>query len=228
MAVLGVDACKHGWVGIVLDDAGPLRVVCERTIRELVDAAGRVDVVGIDIPIGLPIVGERVCDREARDRLGPRRSSIFMTPPRAVLEAVDHAAATQLAVATSGKGISRQAFGLAAKILEVDELASATTPSPAPIREVHPELSFARMSGAPLRDGKTTWPGMAERRRLLEAEGIVLTGDLGLSGKRVATDDVLDAAAVAWTARRIVLGTARPLPDPPELVADGRLAAIWA
>jgi predicted RNase H-like nuclease len=43
----------------------------------------------------------------------------------------------------------------------------------------------------------------------------------------VAVDDVLDAAAVAWTARRYVDGAARSLPDPPEAFADGWPAAIW-
>ena len=41
-----------------------------------------------------------------------------------------------------------------------------------------------------------------------------------------AADDVVDAAIVAWSARRIARGEARPLPDPPE-VAHGRPVAIW-
>jgi predicted RNase H-like nuclease len=39
-------------------------------------------------------------------------------------------------------------------------------------------------------------------------------------------DDVLDAAAAAWTARRKAVGEARSLPDPPELIR-GRPVAIW-
>jgi predicted RNase H-like nuclease len=37
---------------------------------------------------------------------------------------------------------------------------------------------------------------------------------------------VVDAAVVAWSARRIAAGTASSLPDPPE-DSDGRAVAIW-
>jgi predicted RNase H-like nuclease len=38
---------------------------------------------------------------------------------------------------------------------------------------------------------------------------------------------VLDAAVAAWTARRVHLGTALALPNPPQVFADGIEAAIW-
>jgi predicted RNase H-like nuclease len=45
--------------------------------------------------------------------------------------------------------------------------------------------------------------------------------------KRTALlDDVLDAAAAAWTANRIATGQAMTLPDPPEL-SDGLRICIW-
>ena len=39
-------------------------------------------------------------------------------------------------------------------------------------------------------------------------------------------DDVLDAAAAAWSAQRIAMSTAQSLPNPPEVV-EGRPIAIW-
>jgi hypothetical protein len=33
---------------------------------------------------------------------------------------------------------------------------------------------------------------------------------------------------VAWSARRIAAGVARSFPDPPDVSADRRVAAIWA
>jgi predicted RNase H-like nuclease len=93
--------------------------------------------------------------------------------------------------------------------------------------EAHPELSFAAMAGAPLRDSKSTWAGAVRRRQLLMAQGIDLDGDLGLSGLRVGVDDVLDAAAVAWTARRVADGGARRLPAETERFSDGVDCAIW-
>ena len=40
-------------------------------------------------------------------------------------------------------------------------------------------------------------------------------------------DDVLDAAACAWTAARYERGLARSPPDLPEVGDDGRAVAIW-
>jgi len=81
--------------------------------------------------------------------------------------------------------------------------------------EVHPEVSFWALAGAPLRAGKHTWTGQAERRALLEAAGLVIPTELGRAGMVAATDDVLDAAVAAWSAQRIANGHARSLPDPP-------------
>jgi hypothetical protein len=39
-------------------------------------------------------------------------------------------------------------------------------------------------------------------------------------------DDVLDACAVAWTARRHLRGESRALPEVPERFSDGLAAAI--
>ena len=84
--VLGVDACKKGWIGI----AGDLRAYFAVTIGELVERAevdGSLAVVGIDIPIGLPERGAREADVLARRVVGRRASSVFATPVRAALEA---------------------------------------------------------------------------------------------------------------------------------------------
>lgn len=225
MAVLGVDGCKDGWIGIVLDGRAEPRAVCAATITELVAEVGPVDVIGIDMPIGLPIRGTRECDLLAKRAVGRLHSSVFLTPTRRSLEALDHAEGNRFAIEDCGKGISRQAFALAPKILQVDAWVAS---SPARVVEVHPEVSFATLAGKALTDGKTTWAGMTHRRGLLEQAGIVLVGDLGLSRKKVAADDVLDAAVVAWTARRVHAGTATSLPSPPEVLDRGYPAAIWS
>jgi predicted RNase H-like nuclease len=93
--------------------------------------------------------------------------------------------------------------------------------------EAHPELSFAELAGAPLAVRKSTWAGAEMRRTLLARAGITLTGDLGLAGEQAGVDDVLDAAAAAWTAWRVSQGSARCLPDPPETFSDGLPSAIW-
>ncbi|MFI9785911.1 DUF429 domain-containing protein [Kitasatospora sp. NPDC051984] len=66
----------------------------------------------------------------------------------------------------------------------------------------------------------------ALRRSLLSAVGISLPDELG-EADPVLTDDVLDAAAAAWSAQRIATGTAACLPEVPEQDIGGRPVAIW-
>jgi len=205
--VLGADACRAGWVGITLSDEGAMAYVHAEIagLIALAGEAGPLAVVGIDIPIGLADAGLRQADLLARRAAGQRWASVFMTPVRAAVEAADYQQACE-------------------KILQVDRWLPQAR---CPVVEVHPELCFAELAGAPLADSKSTWSGAARRRQLLAAEGIVLAGDLGLAGRQVGVDDVLDAAAVAWTARRVASGGARRLPAEPECFSDQVDCAIW-
>ncbi len=221
--VLGVDARRGGWVGITSD----LRGYQGATIDALVAAAeaeGQVAVVGIDIPIGLPTAGRRKADVLARRIVGERWRSVFFTPIRAALEAPTYAEANALARQVTGKGISRQAYGIGPKILEVDAWLRTADRT---VVEVHPEVSFRCLAGRPLPHPKSTWAGIEERRGLLREEGLEPPADLGEAGTRAAVDDVLDAAAVSWTAGRYAAGRARSLPKAPEQYDDGPAAAIW-
>ena len=223
--VLGVDACKKGWIGLSDD----LRGYFGRTIAAVVQAAeedGVVDVVAIDIPIGLPNHGARQADVLARKLVGRRSSSVFSTPVRAALAASTHARATAISLEATGKGISQQAYALGAKILEVDVWAQ--TESGRQVVEVHPEVSFATIANAPLMHPKSTWAGVEERRSLLMEEGVSVPVDLGLAGEMAAVDDVLDAAAASWTAARVARRLAVSYPSTPEFFGDGHAAAIWA
>lgn len=226
--VLGVDACRAGWVGAVLEPGAPRpRVVVAPTIVELVamvrESLG-LRVVGIDIPIGLPDKSIRQADRLARAELKGKASSIFSTVTRSA-----YAAATRLEADAAnrelvGQGVGAQAFALRDKILEVD--AWLRTRPTVTVIEVHPEVSFAAMAGAPITSNKKTDEGRAERLAALDAAGIARPSVL--RGQGYAADDVLDACAVAWTAARHASGLARSLPDPPEVFSDGIPAAIWA
>ncbi|MEN3534310.1 DUF429 domain-containing protein [Microbispora sp. ZYX-F-249] len=238
--VLGVDACRAGWIGVVPPagpgDAGAARAYFAARIADLVaaaDADGEVAVVAVDMPIGLPDGhpggppgrGRRRADVLARAELGPRWRSVFMTPARAALEADDHASAVAVNRRLTGEGVSRQAFGLKEKLFEVERWVREAGRR---VVEIHPELSFARLAGEPLPHPKTTWAGAERRRELLAAAGVVLAGDLGRAGAAAGVDDVLDAGAAAWTALLVAAGRARPLPDPPEIFSDGVPCAIWA
>jgi predicted RNase H-like nuclease len=185
-------------------------------------ADGPLAVIAVDIPIGLPDTGRRQADILTRKKVGPLWPSVFMTPVRAALEAADYATAAGLSRRLAGEGISRQAFALQAKILQVDRWVRQ---APHRVVEVHPEASFAELAGATLQSRKSCWAGIVLRRRLLAAAGISLPDDLGLAGGKAGVDDVLDAAAAAWTAVRVLRGQA--LATPPEVFSDGLPCAIW-
>ena len=223
-AVLGVDACKAGWVGVLLAH-GTATIHVAATIRDLVQAAdveAWAEVVAIDIPIGLPDAGQRAADALARQRVGPRSSSVFTTATRAALQAATHAEGVAVNRQRAGSGLSIQAYGLGPKILEVD---SWVRTAGRPVIEVHPEVSFAELTGGHVASAKSTADGLGQRRAALLTQGIALPDPLHRS--RVGADDVLDAAAAAWTARRYAAGAAFSLPDPPEVFSDGWPAAIW-
>lgn len=225
MVAVGVDACRDGWVAVCLEAGAPPRGVLGSTLDEVAAEVPHAEGFGVDIPIGLPSGGRRRADVEARALIGPRRSSVFFTPARPALLAPTHAEATRISRQLTGHGLSRQAYALGPKLLECERWRQRTA---APVWEVHPEVSFTELLGRPPRASKKTWSGMVERRDALAAAGIRLEG-LGPAGERAAVDDVLDAAVAAWSARRLIAGGGRSIPDPPEVDPETRRPlAIWA
>jgi predicted RNase H-like nuclease len=220
--VLGVDGVKDRWVAVeLIDGAFGRAFVIDRLADLLAEPA---EAIGVDVPIGLAERGFRQADLEGRLLVGERRSSVFMTPPRPVLELPTFEAALVVArELLGGVGISRQAFALFPKILEA-EAARAADPR---IFEVHPEVSFGAVAGTPMRHPKRTWNGLHERRAALAEVGIAiperLDGPVGL----VPPDDLLDAAVAAWSADRMARGLARSIPDQGE-VEPGAEGRIWA
>lgn len=220
--VLGVDAAgKHGWVGIVVDGDGFVGARAG-ALRSIIDWAEPVAVIGVDIPIGHVAGGVRRADVEARRFVGARRAaSVFAAPPASALGAASYAEANEALAAGGVAKMSRQAWALVPKMVEAAEVASSDDR----LREIHPEVSFTELTGEPLRWSKKSWNGLLARRRALEGAGIALPDEIDDLGGVVA-DDVVDAAVVAWSARRVAIGTAVSLPDPPEQ-GEGRAVAIW-
>ncbi len=180
--VLGIDACKPGWIGVTLDDGGTSASFSTQVsdLAGQARAGGPILVVAIDMPIGLPDRGRRAADVLARAAVGPLRSSVFMTPVRAALEADDHPSAVAVNRELAGEGISVQAFGLKTKLFQVE---SWIREAGYRVVEVHPEVCFAQLAGAPLSVRKATWAGAERRRDLLARAGVTLAGDLGVAGR---------------------------------------------
>lgn len=225
--VLGVAASRRGWVGIAVAEDGGLTAYHAPGIEELVaesERDGRIEVVAVDVPIGLADTGRRKADVLARRAAGPQWYSVAIVPVREALESADLASAREANLRLAGEGFTPQAFSLRNRILQVDRWVRRT---PLQVVETRPEVSFAALAGEPLQSRKTSWSGAHHRRELLARAGIMLPNELGEPGAKAGVDDMLDAAAAAWTARRVSRGEARPLPDPPETFSDGHPCAIW-
>jgi len=230
--VLGVDGCRGGWVG-VLWDGSSAHALFSATLEELIsqDSIRRAVVIGVDMPMGLPDEGARQADRLAQRELGRRASSIFVTPTRSALSMSTQALASAENKERGGPGVSIQAFNLRTKVLEADEIARRFAGPVAPgsrrLVEVHPELSFHTLNDGPLEHSKRTADGQHERRKLLARVGMDVDPSTITAPGKIASDDVVDAAAAAWSAWRVYKGTARSLPNPPAMYSDGISGAIW-
>ena len=144
MAVLGVDGWRGAWVGALLDGR---RV----TLAVLPDAATvlaiqDVDVIAIDMPIGLSDDGARACDVSARKLLVGAGSSVFPAPLRTVLTCADYATACDVSRTASGKALSVQAWNLVPAIRALDD--ALGDPPTDRVVEVHPELAFRALDPA--------------------------------------------------------------------------------
>lgn len=219
--VVGVDAWKRGWIAVSVVDGWVVSVTAHETIADVVRAEPEAAVIGVDIPIGLPETPSRPADAAARRFIGARASSIFPAPPRDVLEAASYQEALALSRKRYAIGVTAQSYALRRRILETDEVARTDDR----IIEVHPEVAFRALAGAPLSFAKRTWNGQMERRRLLSDAGLSVPDHLGEAAGTVPADDVLDAVAVAWSAGRFARGDARALPAETPLPGFG--GVIW-
>jgi predicted RNase H-like nuclease len=105
--VAGVDGCPGGWVALVdRKDSQPKARIFTR-FADLLNALPKAKVIAVDIPIGLPEVGARGCDRHARHELPqPRGTSVFPAPLRAVLTARSWEEACTIRFRIDGKKMS--------------------------------------------------------------------------------------------------------------------------
>jgi len=228
MIHVGVDGCPCGWYAV--------RRTPETTTGQLYSSLEELwannndaERILIDIPIGLPNHNDsnharRSCDIEAREQLGPRRSSVFFTPIRAVLDAESQAVASERSKDLTSRGVSIQAFYLFKKIREMDQLYGKYLEESETVHESHPELCFAKFNGdEPLASKKSTKQGRNERLEIIsqvfgDARDLYDEFRDAYLVREVGHDDILDAMVLAAAAA----GETATLPAEPERDAEGR------
>ena len=236
--VAGADGFRDGWIVALFQpttDTTRCRIV--DGVDALFDLPEAPAVLGVDMVIGLPDrakPGGRACDQAARQLLGhPRGASVFSPPAHAALgaETYEEALRRTRASGPDAPGLSKQTYHLLPKMRALAEHMTPTRQEH--VREVHPELAFYALNDdAPIADSKHTEDGRATRVDLLATHGFsdVETTAAYLSGGGLGADDVLDAHAACWTARRIHQGTAERCPpreDPAPRNDRGLRMEIW-
>lgn len=245
----GIDGCPGGWIVAAWDGAGPLSLSRIADLADLFAGDGAPRIAAIDIPIGLPErVGPRgrPPERLVRPHLGRRQSSVFSVPSRAAVaaglgageETTRYRAACAAARATSDppRAVAKQSFHLFPKIAEADALLRKRAELRNRLIECHPEVAFWAMNGgaeverAKKVKGRPCPDGLRLRIALLAAAGLPTEELTSKAAKDLdaGLDDLVDACACLWTARRALAGTVRRFPDPPEADAFGLPVAIHA
>lgn len=236
--LVGVDGCRAGWIAVVRwPGAEQPETRVFRHFTELVDAFGASATIAVDMPIGLPdeISGSgRGPEQAIRPYLGARRSSVFSIPARTAVEAETFAEACTLAQHHSDppKKVSKQAFFLFRKILEIDQLLQADISLCDRVIECHPEFSFCRLNNmvpmaAPKKvRGAVNPAGIAERLDLLASHGF--DRDFFANGppRGAAMDDLIDASVNLVMAGRHARGMLETFPANPRRDRHGILIAI--
>jgi predicted RNase H-like nuclease len=224
--IAGVDGCPSGWLCIF--EELPARSLSSKvfsTIADLFAFAPQLQVLAIDIPIGLTETGPRGCDLAARERLGKgRASSVFPAPIRLALQASNYPEACEASFRAQGKKLSKQSWAIYPKIREVDQLLIDRPDLRERVYEIHPEVTFAEWNGSAILEPKRSGSGFLPRHELVTrhfgADAFKTVRALR-SRSQAADDDILDAYAALWTGERIAAGTARSLPSDPPLDSTG-------
>ena len=229
--IAGVDGCPGGWLCIALDtDTNAFEANIFPTASELVVCYTQMSVLAIDMPIGLTQSGIRHCDKLAKDRLGNRHMCVFYAPTRAALFAPSRIAASRII----GRGVTVQEWQIYSKIIDLDR--SITPLHQRWCFEIHPEISFCAWNGGnAMQHKKSSSEGRRLRERLIDAvwperrlqvlEQLQKNDDI--SGNYYDQDDINDALAALWTARRILNNQAERLPQHPDVDSRGLRMEIW-
>ncbi|PSP77341.1 DUF429 domain-containing protein [Halobacteriales archaeon QS_1_68_20] len=236
MTYVGVDWAGGTWVVVAATDGGATVTTQPSMLAvwyEHHDAAA----ILVDVPIGLPEDGPRECDVAAREILGARGSTVFSVPARAAVVAGDYERAVEANEVAGCGGLGSQSWGLVPRISEVDVFLRTVDEARAVVYESHPEVCFATLAGEQL-PKKDTDVGFERRLDVLADVDPAVGRDVREFTDRRRDgnaewhhriragrlDDVLDAAVLAVTGKRIGLsrrgdGSYPALPagdDPPQ------------
>lgn len=220
---VGATWCSAGWLAVAYTET-------EYAHAEVFDEVGRLWArydesaarVLVDVPIGLRASGNdpRPPEPLAREVLGERSEAVVAAPVREATRKQTYRAANRVTERKADRSLSRRAHARSRGIADVDDLLQAIDDAREVFRESHPEVCFRAFAGEPLQYRTEIAAGYAERMRALaafdrDAPPVVQSAAEETDGAEVGVRSVLDAVALALTARPGP-GELRALPpDPP-------------
>lgn len=220
MQFIGVDSCKKGWFVVALNVSLNWEVGVFEDFSKVVAKYSSFDNLLIDIPIGLPTQGTRLCDVEARKILGRRGTSVFTVPCRKAVYSTGYEEACNVNLEINGKKLSKQTWNIIPKIKQLEKFLVSNTYYLNKIRESHPEICFWALAGKkPMQNSKKTDYGIEERLNIMKkifpkAEILFNHSKQKFKRSEVSKDDIVDAMALCLSASNLT-GQLLSLPEIP-------------
>lgn len=217
--IIGIDGCKSGWFSVWEDQDENIQSSIFKSLNELKNFFKNENhlIIGIDMPVILSEVIPRQADQLARKLLSKKASSVFTAPTPEMLEQPNYEKASLVSKRLFGKSMSLQSWYLFPKIKDVQTMIHHENMN---IYEIHPELSFRAMNNEKvILESKKTYEGLAIRNSLLAIhfKHFIFEEIRNQYAKKdVMDNDILDALAVLWSAKRIQSNKASFLPQVPE------------
>jgi len=217
--IIGIDGCKSGWFSVWENQDKSIHSSVFSNLNELKNFFKNESqlIVGIDMPVVLSEVIPRQADQLARKLLSKKASSVFTAPTPEMLDQPNYEKASLVSKKLFGKSMSLQSWYLFPKIKDVQTMIHHEDMQ---IYEIHPELSFRAMNTEQvILESKKSPEGFAIRNSLLTMHFknfIFEEIRRQYARKDVMDNDILDALAVLWSAKRIQSNQASFLPQAPE------------
>jgi len=217
--IIGIDGCKRGWFSVWQNPDDTIQSSIFSTLNHLKDFFNDEAhlIIGIDMPVVLSDFIPREADQLARKLLSKKASSVFTAPTPEMLEQPNYERASYVSKRLFGKSMSLQSWYLFPKIKDVQTIIHDAHIN---LYEIHPELSFRAMNHEEvILESKKSKEGFEIRNALLRRhfESFDFESIRNLYPRKdVMDNDILDAMAVLWSARRIQANEASFLPKIPE------------
>ena len=217
--IIGIDGCKSGWFSVWENQDKSIHSSVFSNLNELKNFFKNESqlIIGIDMPVVLSEVIPRQADQLARKLLSKKASSVFTAPTPEMLDQPNYEKASLVSKKLFGKSMSLQSWYLFPKIKDVQTMIHHEDMQ---IYEIHPELSFRAMNNEQvILESKKSHEGFAIRNSLLSMhfENFIFEEiRRQYARKDVMDNDILDALAVLWSAKRIQSNQASFLPQTPE------------